>query len=297
MEEGSFIDDDGLGGLKVPSSRSGGIGSGASVVLYHSEELSAYKRAFSLVPGGGLRPNAQWAWAYARAIIALHGSVLMWVGAWNILSLESRYELNTNNVTCPSCTVSGQVPFSESYAMWLYAWFGLLICVTVDTLYSNAGMDTPLNPRDGLWPPQWRWWNTKWRNPWQRRIRYSMRTIIAWLGMLLMWIGFYNVLEYQVCISRGLSVFPPLFFFFPFFFFLSCLFFSLLIHFFSITRQPLRLSVCPPPKRSLPEPWFQDPKLNKFLSSKCRVRLWLLLFIDIFFIFEAHIIFFGDCLA
>lgn len=68
---------------------------------------------------------------------------------------------------------------------------GEFLVIITDALYSNAGMDTPLNPREGLVPPFMQWWNRNLLTKRQRAVRAFLRAFIAFIGMMLLWVGLF----------------------------------------------------------------------------------------------------------
>ncbi len=70
-----------------------------------------------------------------------------------------------------------------------YLLLGEFLVIITDALYSNAGMDTPLNPREGLVPPFMQWWNRNLLTKRQRAVRAFLRAFIAFIGMMLLWVG------------------------------------------------------------------------------------------------------------
>lgn len=123
-----------------------------------------------------------WEFDWHVAVLGLVGTQVLWVGSWDILSRESRtYNYDEEDDGWSLLPNTATVRIS-------YLIIGIAMVVMVDSLYSNAGMDTPLNPREGLVPPFMRWWNRQFSSPTQRAVRSGLRAFLAFIGMMLIWV-------------------------------------------------------------------------------------------------------------
>jgi hypothetical protein len=105
-----------------------------------------------------------------RATIAIHASIMLWVGSWDIIAVEKRREHVTDD----------DALFRSSLATYLiYTFLGTFICILTDTLYSNAGLDA------GFLPPRF-------SKPYGM---YCFRLVLSWVGTMLMWAGLYNLID------------------------------------------------------------------------------------------------------
>ena len=105
-----------------------------------------------------------------RASIAIHSSILLWVGSWDLIAVEKRRDHVTDD----------DALFRSSIATYvIYTVLGSLLCIATDTLYGNAGLDGGfLHPR--------------YSKPWPM---YTFRLILSWIGTMLMWAGLYNLID------------------------------------------------------------------------------------------------------
>lgn len=105
-----------------------------------------------------------------KATIAIHASIMMWVGSWDLIAVEKRRDHATDD----------DALFRSSMVTYvIYTVFGALICIITDTLYGNAGLDAGfLHPRFST-PYAW----------------YCFRMLIAGIGTMMLWAGLYNVID------------------------------------------------------------------------------------------------------
>jgi hypothetical protein len=109
---------------------------------------------------------------YSRAFASMFGSILFWLGSWNLLteSLSSRDEQ------------SGQF-FTRSGAREIvYSALGLFFLLITDTLYGNAGL------RGGFLPP---------KKFLSSSVMVSLRCVFGLLGSVLFWTGTYDWLDHH----------------------------------------------------------------------------------------------------
>lgn len=69
-----------------------------------------------------------------------------------------------------------------------YLILGIAMAVFVDSLYSNAGMHTPVSAGDGVIPSLWGW-NRVGASPTERTVRLVIRAMLGFLGMMLLWVS------------------------------------------------------------------------------------------------------------
>eukprot|EP00053_Salpingoeca_punica_P003996 m.46477 g.46477 ORF g.46477 m.46477 type:complete len:399 (-) comp12544_c0_seq1:321-1517(-) len=122
---------------------------------------------------------------YARAFLALYGSIIFWIGAWDLIT-ESRVL---------SARRSGELPRQHWEAIIhgrareiLCLVLGYLGVVLADTHYGNAGLSGT-------------WWPISFyriRSPALRFVVKALRLGVAVGSMLALWIGVYNVIEAYV---------------------------------------------------------------------------------------------------
>jgi hypothetical protein len=130
-------------------------------------------------------------WSCA-AILGLVGTQMLWVGAYDLLS-EEPLTWRWNEEQMGWSFFPGQMR-----VFVLYIVVGMIILVLMDSLYSNCGMDTKLNPREGLVPRFMRWWDRRQYKQPDRAIRGGLRATIAFVGMMLTWTGWYRLLD-DIC--------------------------------------------------------------------------------------------------
>lgn len=121
----------------------------------------------------GLPEEREYARILFRATIAIHASIMLWVGSWDLIAVEKRREHVTDD----------DALFRSSLATYLiYTFLGIFICMVTDTLYGNAGLDAGfLHPR--------------FSRPFAM---YCFRLVLAWVGTMLMWAGLYNLIDLHV---------------------------------------------------------------------------------------------------
>ena len=116
--------------------------------IYSEYEAAAFRHVFSLQPGAYWRPDGESLCIYFKAFVSLFGGALLWVGCWDLLSDEARFDGETEHAFFAN----------EQKAHAGYTLGGTVLAILCDTLYANAGMDSPLNPREGILPVWMRWW-------------------------------------------------------------------------------------------------------------------------------------------
>lgn len=125
----------------------------------------------------------------------LLASAMIWVGAWDLLSDEAR-GVGSNE--------TGHVLFDKEMETHVghYAG-GTLLTIFCDTRdYAGAGVDSAMNPRGGVIPVWMRWWQRglTWEgraawDEWNRRARHTLRGVLSYTGMFMLWVGIYNFLD------------------------------------------------------------------------------------------------------
>jgi hypothetical protein len=113
----------------------------------------------------------------ARAAIAMHSSIIFWVGAWNILSepmwkARGGSDLDTNEEVYVMLNPSLQREI-------LYLILGIFMMMITDTLYGNAGMPGTYFPETCHWD--------------QHVVIF--RVMFGLVGSVLTWTGLYNILD------------------------------------------------------------------------------------------------------
>lgn len=118
----------------------------------------------------GLPEEKEYARVLFRASIAIHASIMLWVGCWDLIAVEKRRENTTDD----------DALFRSSLITYvIYTLLGAFLCMATDTLYSNAGLDAGfLHPR--------------FSHP---KGVYVFRLVLAWVGTMLMWAGLYNLID------------------------------------------------------------------------------------------------------
>lgn len=181
--------------------RGGGPPSGWRHYLISDAEIASLKFVFSCNYGPNNTPrywlpDKKTVHVYLRAYVGLFAGAMMWVGIWDLLSDEERMSGQVEHV------MSWKKDAKEAVG---YIFAGSAIIVLTDTYYAGCGMDTPFRPREGVIPAWMRWWQrgfvwgsrAAW-DKWNRRVRYTVRCILAWFGMVMQWVGVYNLLENEI---------------------------------------------------------------------------------------------------
>lgn len=107
---------------------------------------------------------------YARSVCSILGSILFWLGSWNLLTASLSTGLEEEGVF-----------FSSSGAREIgYTTIGFTLLVITDTLYGNAGLE------GGFYPPR-QYLFTKWFT--------VVRCTFGLIGSVLFWIGTYDWLD------------------------------------------------------------------------------------------------------
>eukprot|EP00047_Mylnosiga_fluctuans_P015157 m.43886 g.43886 ORF g.43886 m.43886 type:complete len:534 (+) comp5800_c0_seq1:32-1633(+) len=154
-------------------------------LLISEKEKQRVKKFFSCQPGTDLHPTLDNTKLYVQSIIAIHGAIIMWVGIWDLLNADR---------TDPQ--QRKWAVFDDSPLTIVgYIFVGLALIIFTDTYYANAAMNSPLDPREGVIPPWWQWWLSGWRTPGVQFLRYLVRSLLALLGMMLVWVGLNNAEE------------------------------------------------------------------------------------------------------
>jgi hypothetical protein len=106
----------------------------------------------------------------ARAAIAMHSSILFWVGAWNLLS-EPMNDSNGNTIYL--------IIQPNLYREIIFFTIGVLLLIITDTLYGNAGMP-------GTFFPETCHWN---------KAMVIFRIVFGLIGSVFTWAALYNILD------------------------------------------------------------------------------------------------------
>ena len=142
---------------------------------------------------------------YLRATAALYGSIIFWYGAWTQLdvgwsqdgygwAIDSAGVNGTHDI--PWCVGSG-LPFNPRRD-GAYVLMGTAVLVLTDSLYSNAGVGSH------CWSP-----------PRLRRCAESapgvfsiIRVFAALFGSVLLWLGWYNLVNNDLCFTQLVRTIP-----------------------------------------------------------------------------------------
>eukprot|EP00047_Mylnosiga_fluctuans_P012190 m.24780 g.24780 ORF g.24780 m.24780 type:complete len:387 (-) comp4063_c0_seq1:266-1426(-) len=108
-----------------------------------------------------------------KATVAIHASIMLWVGSWGLIALEKKRDGASTDDALFRTSLTTYV---------VYSVLGTLLCIATDTFYGNAGLEAGyLHPRYS-----------------KNRILYAVRLGLAWVGTMLMWSGLYNVIDLDV---------------------------------------------------------------------------------------------------
>lgn len=160
-------------------------------------ERETLRSVCTLGHGSYWQPCPDTASLYFKASLAILAQSLIWVGVWDLLSEEI---VGHNEDRFVRALSRDGASTNIGYALG-----GLLIIISVDTAYANAYLDTPLNPRENAVPDCLKWWQKgfSWnskapadvRSKW---IRTSLRVAISYFGMLMGWVGWFNLIDDQL---------------------------------------------------------------------------------------------------
>jgi hypothetical protein len=137
---------------------------------------------------------------YTKAALAITGQILMFVGSWNLITCEPRSKKDFR------CATKGVLsPHHDVQSNMMLAVFGVAIIIVADTFYANVNMDASLNPREdihpikwwltGIWPLQYNWKAKTFRDRCLRGIWLGTRMLLAYIGMMVVWVGVYNLID------------------------------------------------------------------------------------------------------
>eukprot|EP00911_Craspedida_sp_UC1_P002226 UC1_evm2s1698 len=130
---------------------------------------------------GGAREKS-WSQTYIQAMLALYGSILMWLGFWDLLTegKSGRHDSSDGKIVI--------LPITYTTA-GLQTLVGVLTTVFTDSLYANAGLS------GNYWPQRWL------RTPHRPVLDFFLkwlRTILGLGGMFAMWTGLYDLIDHTV---------------------------------------------------------------------------------------------------
>ena len=137
------------------------------VWLTHHEKKRLMS-AFRCEQGSDFVPSLKDLQIYIRSFLALHGSVFLWVGLWDLLDADDVGVTDSN----------GENWYLYSYGTSqsiLYVVLGFVLIIAMDTFYANAAMNSPLDPLQGA-IPSWLCW-------WQKVVHFlDTITMLYWLS-------------------------------------------------------------------------------------------------------------------
>eukprot|EP00048_Salpingoeca_helianthica_P007839 m.115327 g.115327 ORF g.115327 m.115327 type:complete len:607 (-) comp14447_c1_seq1:957-2777(-) len=110
---------------------------------------------------------------HARAGIAIYGSIIFWIGSWNLLSESQPYTTRENSR-------SFELFDDSMFREFFYMITGLGLLILSDTLYGNGGLG------GGYFPQSESFTST---------IPLLIRAILGLVGSVLIWVGLYDLLD------------------------------------------------------------------------------------------------------
>lgn len=182
----------------VPSVRGSGMASAGVRPSPHSSTLLPTLSTAAAALGASPTEAATVS-VYFRAVAALYGSILFWYGAWTQLDVGwsqdgYAWAIDRDGVNGtrenPWCVGSG-LPYNPKRD-GAYVLVGTAVLVLTDSLYSNAGVGSH------CWSP-----------PRLRRCAEStpgvfavVRVFAALFGSVLLWLGWYNLVNNDLCFTQ-----------------------------------------------------------------------------------------------
>ena len=147
---------------------------------------------------------------YFRASLALYGAIVVWYGGWTQLDVgfaQMGYHWANGSVPPARCA-EAEVPYNPHRDIF-YVICGTGVLVLLDALNANAGLPAGVS----VWPERARCFANRHLSPHNtsrpRCIALALlgfcRVTIALLASMILWLGWYNTINSDICLTQLLG--------------------------------------------------------------------------------------------